>query len=80
MASSIVSWCASDQNILLQAPRAAVVWVPLRASVRVRKPLISMILIFDHDRASRWRISGSRFGPDPWASRRISLNSFWKRR
>ena len=36
MASSIVSWCASDQNILLQAPSAAVVCVPLRTSVSVR--------------------------------------------
>ena len=63
MASTIVSWCASDQNILLQAPSAAVVWVPLSTSVSVRKPLISMILIFDHERARRWRISGSRSRP-----------------
>ena len=36
MASSMVSWWDSDQNILLQAPSAAVWWVPLSASVSVR--------------------------------------------
>ena len=36
MASSMVSWWCSDQNILLQAPRAAMWWVPLRASVSER--------------------------------------------
>ncbi len=71
MASSIVSWCASDQNILLHAPSAAVVWVPLSTSLSVRKPLISMILIFDHERARRWRVErvtvappGARLGQD----------------
>ena len=39
------------------------VCVPLRTSVSVRKPLICMILIFDHDRASRWRIRGSLSRP-----------------
>ena len=36
MASSIVCWWNSDQNILLAAPRAAMWWVPLRASVSDR--------------------------------------------
>ena len=36
MASSIVSRWDSDQNILFTAPRAAVLWVPLSASVRLR--------------------------------------------
>ena len=36
MASSMVSWWYSDQFILLAAPRAAMWWVPFRASVSDR--------------------------------------------
>ena len=36
MASFIVSWWYSDQNILLAAPRAAMWWVPFSASVSER--------------------------------------------
>ena len=76
----MVAWCDSDQNILLQAPSLAVVCVPLSASVRVRQPLICMILMFDHDRARRWRTSGSRSAPGRLGGLEDLVELLWKRR
>ena len=63
MARFMTSRWYSDQNILCVAPSAAAWWVPLRASVSERYPLICMIFTFDQARARPWRTSGSVRGP-----------------
>ncbi len=81
MASSIVSWCASDQNILLQAPERG---RRVRAVERVGQRPVPVDL---HDLDLRPRpgqpLAGQSdrgHGRFARASSRISSNSFWKRR